>query len=757
MYVKCKKPRNLLERLPIWYREDLLAGVINDETEQIKLETYYQMLCSYPIQPIQVWSEVNTESETWEYTLTASNSISFGTGQTKFSPKITIEFNLTSEEPTPEVAPISDIFIYANGFGYKIVKDFYPGDVLVFYPKRGILHNDVAVPETNFEEVSGTIKGHPQCNTNLGIDFTPNDYTNSITVTVEEEFYPASNNLFGRFYTKKEFPLKQVTLYNEDGEILQQYKYKEHQNPPLALLIEEEETQVQKFYFGVQYYGLQGEILKGFPQQIQPRSWNNILTESETVLLDDDADGTTLEYLIRFGYGNEEDIDNLGDLEPINGLIINSGDTTLDVIASLYPGDILEINKDGKVLLNRVHITSHTLEGSNAVEFLFTPTYYVPSMDVTITQDDYFSDEKYAINSILDDVVEGYGLKRRRYKQNLVPADGPKTYPKFYLYDVEQDFYLETRLLADYFYQKDYSEKVEIKDENENTLIELTQKEIGSRFIDITWYTGINPVLYNVEVTSYEPNRADITEIFSSETIVDLIEEINTNSSLIEAMSINDGVPINGNGFISLKGVFQTYGGISSEIYHSLGCLPIMSDITDHLLIWDKDKWNSGKMWGGDIYLPGLYYLWIPLNKIPANIILLNQNEIEAIIDKYKILGTMIIAHYSYKESVNHNVLIQNGAPLRTRDIIVNIPPFAAFKTDRLNKVCMKPSILMSVRIREAKKTITSGGAHVSPDIFPGNHFIAITEDGELLFNGPLVCDTWDEGDFDLEDFGDEF
>ena len=151
-----------------------------------------------------------------------------------------------------------------------------------------------------------------------------------------------------------------------------------------------------------------------------------------------------------------------------------------------------------------------------------------------------------------------------------------------------------------------------------------------------------------------------------------------------------------------------------------------------------------------------LYYLYSSKQN-SANIILLNQNEIEAIIDKYKILGTMIIAHYSYKESVNHNVLIQNGAPLRKRDMIVNIPPFAAFKTDRLNKVCMKPSILMSVRIREAKKTITSGGAHVSPDIFPGNHFIAITEDGELLFNGPLVCDTWDEGDFDLEDFGDEF
>ena len=54
--------------------------------------------------------------------------------------------------------------------------------------------------------------------------------------------------------------------------------------------------------------------------------------------------------------------------------------------------------------------------------------------------------------------------------------------------------------------------------------------------------------------------------------------------------------------------------------------------------------------------VPGVFFVNIPLSKIPSNFFILNQNEISTIVDKAKPLGLRGLVRYELKISFNHNI-----------------------------------------------------------------------------------------------------
>ena len=735
------RAKNMLERLPRWYRDDNLMKTVNDEVEGTKLLTYYKMLCSYPIQPIQVWKETNLEPREWSDTLTQSDTVTLGTGSIEFSPEIEIEFKIGDSEA--EKAPIQDIVLTCENQNFVIEGSFYVGDTIQIIPGRGVIHNNESIPFYMLTSDATPLfkyNEYLRCTTEIGFEFTPTDYTSSIDVAITQEKYPVSNDLFGRFWTEEQFPFKRITFYDDEGTVLRDYSYKSYQDPPVYFMDSIESTQIEKFYVSVQYHGLLGEIRVGFPQLVQPRIWKKNFIESGYLDLDSDALGATLSYQLTIGSGIEGDHNY-----PIEGVLLKSGTDELNIENNLYPGDIIEINEDNGVLLNNYPILdTYELDGSQRIEIEFTPTDYTPSIEIEVYQDDYSSDPKYGINSVLDDVAETFGLTRRKYKPNLTPVDSPKTYPPYYLYDIEQDFYLENRILAEYFYREEVSESMVINKE-EDTLFIVYQREYGSRLIEGTWYTdGLTPPKQHFVVTSYEPNRDTRTEIYSELTIQALVDEINSESKLISAEFVKEDTLDDGNGTISLPGIFEQYGGLASEIYQNLGCIPYTIDITEYLLKWNIDKWAQGKLWGGDIYLPGTYYLEIPVANIPANFELLTMDEINSIVEKYRMLGTRVFPEYVVDSAVQFDIEIECLHPYYFIEKTVNIPPFKVEVTDSLSKVCMRPSVRAEVNVEKVVDYLTTGGALLFPSkvpstvidatpSFPFDTLQVLTEDGEFV------------------------
>ena len=59
------------ERLPKWFSEDGNVLAINEETEEIKINSYHDFERRYVKQPMQIWMKFNPKT----YTFTGTNTI----------------------------------------------------------------------------------------------------------------------------------------------------------------------------------------------------------------------------------------------------------------------------------------------------------------------------------------------------------------------------------------------------------------------------------------------------------------------------------------------------------------------------------------------------------------------------------------------------------------------------------------------------------------------------------------------------------
>ena len=88
-------------------------------------------------------------------------------------------------------------------------------------------------------------------------------------------------------------------------------------------------------------------------------------------------------------------------------------------------------------------------------------------------QEQLHSNPAFQINQNLDKWGKILGLPRRYYKTHISDDEEPYTYPPFYKYDVEQDFWYEQRLVNEYCHNDDAINARYIKDTNLNNVAML--------------------------------------------------------------------------------------------------------------------------------------------------------------------------------------------------------------------------------------------------------------------------------------------
>ena len=79
----------------------------------------------------------------------------------------------------------------------------------------------------------------------------------------------------------------------------------------------------------------------------------------------------------------------------------------------------------------------------------------------------------FAINRKLDKWGEIYGLPRRIYRENISEEDEPDTFPQYYNYPIEQDYWYEERMVNEYRYNDNAVDGFFVKDTDLNNVILL--------------------------------------------------------------------------------------------------------------------------------------------------------------------------------------------------------------------------------------------------------------------------------------------
>ncbi len=82
-------------------------------------------------------------------------------------------------------------------------------------------------------------------------------------------------------------------------------------------------------------------------------------------------------------------------------------------------------------------------------------------------------DSMYHINENIDEWGKYFGLPRRKYRENIVEEDYPFTFPPYYPFDIEQDYWYYQRLINEYAWNDLAINDVDLKDTDGNSVIRL--------------------------------------------------------------------------------------------------------------------------------------------------------------------------------------------------------------------------------------------------------------------------------------------
>ena len=125
------------------------------------------------------------------------------------------------------------------------------------------------------------------------------------------------------------------------------------------------------------------------------------------------------------------------------------------------------------------------------------------------------SNPAFQLNPMLDKWGKIYGLQRRIYRTDITEDEEPYTFPEYYNYPVEQDYWYEERMVNEYQYDDDSVNALFIKDTNFNNIGEI--RCIYPFNHDIWVYTEtINPEtpigynLVNIPLSNIEQDIMDL-------------------------------------------------------------------------------------------------------------------------------------------------------------------------------------------------------------------------------------------------------
>ena len=154
-------------------------------------------------------------------------------------------------------------------------------------------------------------------------------------------------------------------------------------------------------------------------------------------------------------------------------------------------------------------------------------------------QEEYANDARFQINEKLDKWGKIFGLPRRYYKENITEDEEPFTFPKYYPYPIEQDYWYEERMVNEYRFDDEHFDSYFVKDSDLNNIAEL--RCIYPFMNDIWVYTEtINP---DIDIThESEPIRySSLEEISDTEGVSwNIPNNIEFNNDFITLEPFND-------------------------------------------------------------------------------------------------------------------------------------------------------------------------------------------------------------------------
>ena len=119
------------------------------------------------------------------------------------------------------------------------------------------------------------------------------------------------------------------------------------------------------------------------------------------------------------------------------------------------------------------------------------------------------SDSIYHINEHIDQWGEYLGLQRRDYKTDIPDEDYPFTYPPYYPYDIEQDYWYYQRLVNEYAWNDLAINDVDLLDTEGNPIVRLHSIDPFVQDFVIYANSRYPKERKNIDYTIFKPNYVD--------------------------------------------------------------------------------------------------------------------------------------------------------------------------------------------------------------------------------------------------------
>jgi hypothetical protein len=289
----------------------------------------------------------------------------------------------------------------------------------------------------------------------------------------------------------------------------------------------------------------------------------------------------------------------------------------------------------------------------------------------------------YRPNKALDLHGEQFKIPRRKYKKEIPYHYYSKTFPVGYIFDTEQDYWYEQRLLEEYYhlssftpYYEEYTlpdyhyysdplddEQIErpdyirksikaqtatyvnkyiAKNANQEILYVISTKKVFYKPILVNFYKE-EEGRYSLRIYNQE---MELIEKYENLEPFELQKNVNEASNYIRIKfkKIEDFPSISIELFTD--GYYKKNGLLASEIYHQTSQLPHIKNMWEYCVIYDRKGWDNA-LWSGAFYSEGCFRAEIPC-PLPANVIKLGNTQLNKIIDRCKKIGTAGISSYWY-------------------------------------------------------------------------------------------------------------
>lgn len=181
-----------------------------------------------------------------------------------------------------------------------------------------------------------------------------------------------------------------------------------------------------------------------------------------------------------------------------------------------------EYDKKTNVIYDMITTQLHTKEFY--VEVYFRELEYPYKVGFPCYQDAE-EDSMYHVNNRLDTWGKLLGLQRREYKTDIPEEDYPFTFPIFYPFDIEQDFWYYSRLINEYCWNDEAINDVDLLDTNGHSIMRLHSIDpfvqdfaIHAKTIQPTERENINYNFYIPQTVNAESRDIIIDENYESDS-----------------------------------------------------------------------------------------------------------------------------------------------------------------------------------------------------------------------------------------------